>query len=208
MDRSKLQVPANIKLVGFAGRAGSGKDTAANLVGFYKSSFARPLKHACAALFGLMPKDFNEPQYKEQIDPYWGISPRQMAQFFGTEVVRNHMEELLPGIGKDFWVYRQTQQIKQFFGEAPINPTLVAITDVRFQNEYDWIISNGGIIIHITRPDVAQTVGIPNHPSEAGIPNIHTPERTFYVNNTGTIAQLQETVKTIISTAFPSISLP
>jgi hypothetical protein len=45
----------------------------------------------------------------------------------------------------------------------------VLIGDVRFQNEAEWVVDSGGIIIHLTRDGAQGKVGIPEHPSEAGI---------------------------------------
>jgi len=82
-------------ILGFTGPARSGKDTAAEMaiVALYnihkisrieKYAFADPLKHAAAAMFGVDVKLMYSDD-KDQIDPFWGISYREMLQKLGTE---------------------------------------------------------------------------------------------------------------------------
>ena len=70
------------------------------------------------------------------------------------------------------------------------------ITDCRFKDEVDWILSNQGIIIHLTRPGADGTVGISQHSSEklaqefASIYGMQ--ENIYYVLNDSTRVVLQE----------------
>lgn len=95
---------------------------------------------------------------------------------------------------EDFWVRRMEGRIlgdlciPEQDGEYETGDTIV-ISDVRFQNEYDWIVANGGCMIHIVRPGVNGSVGIPGHKSEGTIIR-NAPEITFTLDNNGTIEEL------------------
>lgn len=202
-------IPLNsLKLIGIYGHAGVGKDTvSAHLHSTYKNvygeSFAGPLKAACSEAFGIDLEDFTDPDVKNVTNDYWGISPRMIAQFVGTELFRTHVCRLTTGISEgDFWITRLAGRLTGELNEYKNNPytpgDCVVISDVRFQNEYDWIIANDGIVIHLTRPGFIGNVGITNHASESGISNLHTPEATFHVSNDSTLEALYEKVEAII----------
>lgn len=194
------------KLIGLHGKARSGKDTVGNfLVETYKDhyteSFAGPLKDAAAAAFGIPRNCFDEPELKEQSDDQWLVSPRKIAQFLGTEMFRDTVKNLIPNIGNNFWIERLERRLLNKYepeDQGPWEPHFTCvITDVRFQNEYDWILSNGGIIIHLTRAGADGTVGILNHQSESDL-SFHTPERNYKCANNGTISDLYRKVADII----------
>lgn len=159
-------------IIGFAGAAGSGKDTAAGMTAnhpylwhrdYETQSFASPIKHCIAAIFDISLHHQNDPSLKNIIDPHLGKSPRELAQFFGTEVGRNILS---PWMGySDYSVW-----IKSLEFRTHESTELVLIPDVRFQDEADWIFDRGSknIIIHLTRPGADGKVGIPGHISEAG----------------------------------------
>ena len=81
---------------------------------------------------------------REQPDKFWSeefgksFTPRYALQLMGTEVGREVFHE-------DFWIIR----LKKFMQENP-NQNFV-ITDVRFQNELDFVHSMNGIAIEIER---------------------------------------------------------
>jgi len=212
-------IPINsLRLIGIHGHAGVGKDTISaylhsNYQKVYGESFADPLKDACAEAFGIDREYFEDPDLKSVVHEYWGVTPRMMAQFVGTELFRNHIGLLLASGnnikvwelesgGKNFWITRLAARLSGALNEYKTSPytpgDCVVIADVRFQNEYDFIIANDGIVIHLTRPGFSGNVGISGHSSEAGIANFHTPEATFHVTNSGTLNQLYEQVDAII----------
>ena len=199
-------------LIGIHGRAHTGKDTVASYLeheksNFWIESFAAPLKAAASAAFGIPLEHFSSPATKEVKDPYWQVSPRQIAQFLGTECFREQLSKLILAVGNDFWIQRMHGRL---IGEIDYEyPTYsaydtVVIPDVRFQNEYDYIISKGGIIIHLTRKAIPDTVGIPGHQSEQPI-NLHYKERTYRCENNGTYLELYESIDSILS-SLPSPS--
>ena len=135
-------------LLGLVGFIGSGKGTAGDLLekmGFAKQSFAGPVKDAVAAMFAwdraLLEGDTKESRdWREQPDYFWSnimgrsFTPREALQKMGTEVGREIFHP-------DVWV--QTLK-KRLTGDT-------VITDVRFQNEMDFIRNNKGYIIHVKR---------------------------------------------------------
>lgn len=199
-------ITSGVLLIGIHGKAGVGKDTASDFIcdnfkNHYYESFAAPLKAAASEAFGIPLDWFNSPDLKEQEHPNWGVSPRKIAQFLGTEMFRDTIPKLIPSAGTEFWIKRLALRLNNLYipegvGEYEEGDTVV-ITDVRFQNEYDWIIENGGSIIHLTRPAITGTVGILNHPSEQTI-LLHKPERTYPCENNGTLQDLHRKIANII----------
>jgi hypothetical protein len=142
-------------LIGFMGTKGSGKDTSADYLvrtrGFIKKSFADPLKLACKQLFLFTDTQlYGTIEQKEQPDKNWfGCSPRKALQFVGTELLRNNLNEIMPGLGKNIFTHHFKLWYKK---KLAANPYLcVVIADVRFQNEVDMIQELGGRVCKITR---------------------------------------------------------
>ena len=140
-----------MNIIGLVGFAGSGKDTIANILAidfrFKKLAFADPLKDAAAIIFDwpryLLEGD-TEPSraFRERPDPYWSeklgkpFTPRMALQQLGTEGCRNVFHD-------DIWVLNLEKRITQH--------EKVVVTDVRFPNEIDSIIRQGGKIVRIKR---------------------------------------------------------
>lgn len=195
-------VTSGVRLIGIHGRAGSGKDTiAAHLHSNYQSvwtqHFASPLKVAVAAAFGLPLSDFQDRDLKEKTNEFWNISPRKMAQYFGTEMFRDHIVGLLPDCRSDFWIRHLTGVLngdlvndpEDGYSEYDSSDTVV-VPDVRFSNEVDWILSNGGTMLCIWRNGQEGSVGIPGHQSEAVIDS----SAMYHINNDSTKESLYEKV--------------
>lgn len=215
-----------LRLIGVHGHAGVGKDTAVSYLNekyekVYGESFARPLKEAAAAAFGLPLWYFNDPDYKEKTESFWGASPRKMAQFVGTELFREHVGKLLdwPEGYDHFWIQRLEGRLTGALippeSEGYYEPgDTIGISDVRFQDEADWILENGGWIIHIVRPTFEGAVGIPGHLSEAGITIPSTGGNYWIIHNDSTLEAFHTnldsfahhiglTLKAVESESFP-----
>jgi hypothetical protein len=136
-------------IIGLVGFISSGKGTVGDLLeskGFYKDSFATPLKDACSVMFG-WPRELLEGDtevsrsWREQQDSFWsekfGYSflPRLALQLMGTEAGRDVFH-------KDIWVISLLNRSKN---------KDVVVTDVRFKNEIEYIQNNGGIVVRIKR---------------------------------------------------------
>lgn len=196
----------SLKLIGIHGHAGVGKDTAAawicqNYENCYGEAFEKPLKAACASAFGLPIEHFNDPQLKEQ-ETFWGVSPRKIAQFVGTEMFRTIVHKLYDESASSHWInLLQSRLIGQSAppaGEGFYEPgDCVIISDVRFQDEAEWIWNNGGVVFHIVRPGFAGKVGIPGHLSEKEI-TYDRPEQTFLIYSDSTLEVLYAQLTLII----------
>ena len=194
------------KLIGIHGHAHSGKDTVKDFIidnfkNHYAIALADPLKEAAAIAFGIPEDWFHSQELKAEVHPNWDVSPREIAQFFGTELFRDNIHKLLPGVGNNFWITRLNLRLTNQYlpdneGEFDANDTVV-IPDIRFQNEYDWVIDNGGIIIHLTRDGADGIVGLTNHSSEQKI-NLHCKERTFTCENNSSLSDLHRKIANII----------
>lgn len=149
------------KLIGLTGKAGAGKDTAANWLTTYRArdfrkiALADPLRAATTAIFGWDDSFYQHPK-KNEVDEAFGVSPRKALQTLGTEWGRK--------LNEDLWL---------LIADAKAQPLLasgfnVLITDVRFENEAEYIRKNGGTIWHIDR-DVHLVGTEAAHASEAGV---------------------------------------
>lgn len=187
-----------VKVVGFLGKKRSGKDTSCDYIisvlknlnqDVRKLAFAEPLKKIVGEMFNLT-EDQLYGDLKDSVDPKWGISPRIMFQFVGTDLIRNNIHKILPTIGENFWVYSLEQKIKEFN-----NNTVVFISDVRFISEVELIHKLGGKVIKIERniPSSGEIL----HQAEAEVDKITNYD--FLVNNNSTIEELYKKILEIYS---------
>ena len=176
-------------LIGFTGKAGCGKDTAVEFLmnqHYYAGwAFAAPIRQGVIAAFGLSDEDFMDRNRKEAIIEDIGKSPRQLMQLFGTEFARKML-------GDDIWVNVASHVLNQFF-QAPEMADMngVAISDVRFDNEAEYIKSKGGIVVEIVRPSAT---AVSDHVSEHGIDSSLV---DAVVINDGELSKLYEQVTKI-----------
>jgi len=192
-----------IQLYGICGAAGAGKDSFAEvfhyLPHFLQYSFADPVKAVVCKAFGISPYNFCSRELKETVLPFWGHSPRELAQLVGTELFRNHF-------GEDHWIKRlEFQLFLDFDNQESIT---AVITDVRFPNEAQWILDNGGSLISLTRPELQGTVvGIPDHASEHPIDftalTVYRPESITYIVNDSTLEVLMFKARQYIELYVP-----
>lgn len=159
-------------LIGIAGPARSGKDTAANFLfteyGYLIRSFASPIRDMLKVL-GIDPVDLRD--NKDEVTTIYGKTPRYMMQKLGTDWGRDD-------INPDIWVIRMEQWLNTH------RYSDVVIPDIRFENEADLIRSRGGIIIHITCRGGIEG----NHKSEDGIKVNFQDD--YVIDNGGTIDEL------------------
>lgn len=149
-------------IIGFAGKAGAGKSTAARILrdhaGFEVLSFAAPLKAMCRA-FGLTPAEMTILKEVPLERLNWK-SPRQFQQLLGTDFVRGM-------IGPDVWVDCWREGLAKIILSA-LADILVCVDDVRFENEAAAIRSEGGIVVCIEREGAGSATG-GDHASELGV---------------------------------------
>lgn len=137
-------------IIGLLGFAGSGKGTAADILvskGFVKESFADPVKDAVASIFGwerkLLEGDTDESrEFRETVDKFWtskfgyDVTPRYMLQLMGTEAGRDVFHS-------DLWVSSLEKRM--------VKNEHTVIADVRFPNECEMIVRNGGFLVRVSR---------------------------------------------------------
>lgn len=164
------------RLVGIAGRARSGKDTAAQLfvdAGFVRYAFADPIRAGLKVMLGLSDAFFDD-DLKEKEIAWLGCSPRYLMQTLGTEWGREM-------IGANVWcLYAQ----RVFEDICQIGTGGMVISDVRFETEARWIRDNGGLLIHLYRHDAPP---VAEHVSEAGI---EVKAGDVVIGNNGTLEEL------------------
>lgn len=145
-------------LVGLMGIKKCGKSAAAEYLvekhEFEEISFSSPLKKALKELFLFEDHQvYGTQEQKETSDSRWfNCSPRKIMQFVGTDLLRDQLEKIMPGIKHDVFVKRFALW---YLEERKINPNKnYVISDVRFHNEMDYIQQLGGIVIRINRPGI------------------------------------------------------
>ena len=220
MDQSVQPFPPTIeteglKLIGLVGNAGSGKDTAGaylrdKIPNTYSIPFAGALKDGCARFFGIPESYFYDGTLKEVKNNFWGVSPREIAQFVGSELFRDAIAPLIKKYQvNSFWVQRHAGYLSNvlkmelgvdedgdavFSGDFVSGDTVI-IPDVRFQNEVDYILHNNGLIIDLDRDIATGEVGLPLHQSEAlnlVYPDPDVIDSITFINNNGTLEELHE----------------
>jgi hypothetical protein len=177
-----------MRLIGIIGRKYYGKDTVADYIvnkfGYTKVSFATPLKESTRPIFGFSDEQLYG-DLKDTIDPFWGIPPREVFKFLGTDVYRNNIETILPKMKNDFWL--------KVFDHKYKNIDKLVIADVRFPNEAQYIIDNGGFLIKLNR-NIENNDG---HESETSIDNINNYH--VLVENNADIPSLYAEINIIIT---------
>ena len=172
-------------IIALCGRRRSGKDViASHLVdehAFSHHKIAQPLKDALSVLFGFT-SDELESSLKEEIHPDWGVSPRTLMQYIGTDIFRDHIQHILPGINADFWIKRALVPIKTL--------EKVVISDLRFLNEYLYLRQMCGkqlIVVRLNRFDTEDNSTCGVHISEREFEQIPA---DVVIKNNGTIVEL------------------
>jgi len=209
-------------ILGFGYKANCGKDTAANYLknvhGWYKTEFAKNLKDCLSHVFGFTEYDLYSTSGKEVpfktkfIYSYrkhmkvleWmsntlGVSiselnrplpldalgtqlytPRQVLQFIGTEIMRYCCEN-----------YHIVTCLKNIPSDKN-----VVISDVRFPNEANYILSNGGFCVNIKRDISFLCDKDLNHKSEVSM--LDWDGWYSSIDNNGSFNKLYESVDNIV----------
>lgn len=137
------------RIIAICGLKRSGKDTIADYLcnnhNYIKVKIASPLKEGIKSIFGFT-DDQLETDLKDVKDARWGVEPRKIMQHFGTEVMQYQLQELIPNIGRSFW-------IKRLIDEHIVNSKeqRIVIPDLRFKHEYDMLKQYGAIFWRVER---------------------------------------------------------
>lgn len=179
------------RIIAITGMKRAGKDTVAEILqkcyGYTNIKVASTLKDVVKIMFN-MNNEQVEGDLKEVVDGRWGITPRQAMQFIGTEMVQYKMQELLPDIGRNFWM-------KQLCSTLQSNlTTCYAISDVRFVHEVEALRREFGhdlFVLKVVRSGLDST---DTHPSEKEW--ILIPHNAI-ITNDGTLEDLTKKVRCI-----------
>tara|TARA_B100000524_G_C23590689_1_gene348910 strand:- start:49 stop:669 length:621 start_codon:yes stop_codon:yes gene_type:complete len=192
-------------IIGICGYKGSGKDTLADFLvnneNYIKIAFADFIRNALMKLFDWDESDFN-PDKKELKDPYWGVTPRKMCQEIGTEFLRYHCKDFISTEFKlpNGEVYNGTFHIKRINKEIikllEIDPKgNIIFSDIRFQDELDYIKKLGGFIIRVSRNNIS-TNEFSNHISEKNILELKNVD--FEIENNDTVLEFFKRIRVMI----------
>lgn len=148
-------------IIAICGYRRSGKDTVADILSekylFKKIKIAYKLKEIVKVLF-----DFNDFQLeiekKDIIDPRWNTSPRQIMQFFGTDIMQFKIQEIMPHIGRSFFIESLINYINT---QTTINKWV--ISDLRFVHEWKCLQKYNTFIIRVENDNIPK---IDTHISE------------------------------------------
>ena len=180
---------ADKTVVLFAGCAGHGKDTAANILcaglGGVKMAYADPLKTIVHELTGIPMEILYGTQEQKETYLAYGKSARHWLQYVGTEMGRNVVHP-------DVWVHRFADRIIASPDKLIIN------SDTRFLNEINVLRERLAldrvagaievIAIRIINPRVPVNL---THRSESEIYHLKDDAFDFVLMNDGTIDDLQ-----------------
>lgn len=179
-------------LIGFTGKARSGKNTAgafcARAFGFTEYAMAGPLKAMLDVGLGLDARHFQTTEEKEAVIPWLGVSYRHTAQTLGTEWGRER-------VNQDLWLLVAEQVIER---HRRAGCPGIVITDIRFENEAAMVRRLGGTVVHVLS-DCAQSGMLDaskSHASERGVA-IGPYDRVL--RNYGTIEALERGTADIIN---------
>ncbi len=180
------------RIIALCGQRRSGKDTIADIFvenwGYEKIKIASKLKKIIQILFNFSDSQM-EDSHKDSIDENWNISPRQAMQFFGTEIMQFKLQELLPSVGRLFF-------IKSLIDEhinTGIDNKLI-ISDLRFVHEWNLLKKYNCYIIKVERDnnDISDT-----HISETELEKI---EPDLIIKNNENIDSLKKNIFSIFLT--------
>lgn len=169
--KTKLKLKDGIQVISLAGYKGSGKDTLGNhLVDHINSmgereairiGLADALKTYCHEAYLLdmdimmadqhtkdttltkllwadMPQEVKDKYNNSKSDTIY-MTYREAMQIIGTDLGREKH-------GEDIWLQHLTDKINCVENEKPLT---VVVTDVRFDNEAQWCMDNGGHVVKI-----------------------------------------------------------
>lgn len=128
-------------IIAIAGLPRVGKTTIANYLkdSFHNVvtySFAEPIRRGISELFGWDLSSFDDDS-KNTIDDFYGVSKRQIMEYLGTSILRDHIRKVFPlfdeKIGEKIWVKRCEKFIEDN------KDRIIVISDLRHTIEYEFL---------------------------------------------------------------------
>lgn len=169
----------------------SGKSTVADIIkNIYPNTiifnFGDAVKESLKPIFNFSDEELYGKD-KEKVNEFWKITPREIMQFYATELMRIEMSKKFKEIGIDLWVKCVERKLIKAINEN--KNCIILLADVRFKNEYELVKKYNGITLNICRSintiDISQNHFI-DHKSENDLNN----EKFDYtiLNNGGMIS--------------------
>lgn len=198
-DKSRSRAKIHpMKVIGLAGKSGSGKDLIADYLGerynYRKIAVADAIRDEVSefismALLGetvhrpdIIPIEF-KPVWEAYRKSVWAkpTSPemRVLLQWWGTEYRRNQ--------DSNYWTERLAERIANSLEN-------LVISDIRTPEEVAVVREAGGEVWFVLRPGI-QSVGIPNHLTEVALEGF---KFDLDILNDGTIEDLYQTVDEVL----------
>lgn len=178
-------------IIGVHGKPHSGKDTIANflipLLNLKRFGPSVQVKKATAAMFNIPEEYLYDEKMKDEVDPFWGISYREMAQKVGNESSRKIF-------GEDFWM----RHVNKYLETLPVFLDGIVLADIRYANEALWIKENKGVVIFVNRGD-RPLASNESHEAERGLDPVLA---DIVIENNGTISELYEKVSVFINSVY------
>ena len=172
-------------IIGLGYKKRVGKSTSASYLArtysFKEESFARSLKEGVGhGVFGLTEEEM-ETSLKEIIHDKWQITPRHILQQAG--------ENLRKTFGEHLWV--QTVYNRMI---STYNTFNYVISDVRYQNEAEWIKRSNGILVRIDRKHNIKSSD--NHQSEIDMDSWNAWDEI--IDNNGSLEDLYQQLDLLV----------
>jgi hypothetical protein len=199
-----------MKIVGISGKAGSGKDTVAEILtdyGFIVIALADELKRFCVKVFGFSQEQLWGPSHlRNELDPRWGLSPRIALQTLGTwgrtlneGLWTNHVFDVVttlltnPRLG-----YSQAEGLGIAAPSGPFKRPEphggIIVPDARFMNEMSLIKALGGNLVRVRRAGAGLLGDAGAHRSETEQDAVADERFDLVIDNNGTPADLRARV--------------
>lgn len=166
-------------VVGITGIARAGKDTLADCLASKphdkKVSLAEPIKLGVATILNIPIVWTNTDGIKDSTVPGFNFTLRKAMQTLGTEWGRALDENVWVDIAR-----RKLNSHREGMDNLGITDSVFVIPDIRFNNEAEWVLGEGGVVIRVQRGDAPP---VQSHASEAGVSNKHV---AIVMDNNGT----------------------
>ena len=174
-------------LIGISGKIGAGKDAIGSFLqyqyGYDVIKFADKIKEMASILTNTDITLHKTQEGKQTYLDEWGMSIREFQQRLGTEAMRN-------GLHPDTWVIATLSHFKPNYKWV--------VTDVRFKNEAESILSRGGQLIRVDRPN--NPFPQSDHPSELDLDDFYFEHK---IVNNGSLDDLNTRANEVLTSIVP-----
>jgi hypothetical protein len=174
-------------LLGICGKSGSGKDTIAvhlcDRYGFRRVAVADRLKRMTLETFALSP-DQLWGRGRDELDPRWGLCPREIYQRMGDALRSIHPETLVRG-----WLTDASTLL-----DAGL---LVVTPDIRTPLEVAALRRAGGQLWRVRRGEAGLRGAAAEHLTETALDDLRDPDAE--IQNDGSIADLRAQIDEVLT---------